>query len=185
MQAAMIDLETLSVTPESVILTLAAVKFNPFNTIGVTDKLYHKIDVDEQIQSGREINDDTLSWWSRQPPDVYNDAMTEHDRIPVKKSLQELTKFLVGVGDIWCQGPVFDIVILENIYRQNQMHFPWQYWQIKDSRTLFGFLDFDPRKEIRAKDSKAHHNALDDAITQAMAVQQCYKKLKNSNILNG
>ena len=178
----MIDLETLSVTPSSVILTLAAVKFNPFNTVGVTDKLYHKLDVDEQTSMGREINDDTLAWWARQPLEVYEDAMSDIGRISVKQSLKELTKFLVGVGDIWCQGPVFDIVILENIFRQNQMHFPWQYWQIRDSRTLFSVLDFDPRKEIRARDLKAHHNALDDAITQALAVQYCYKKLRTKLI---
>ena len=48
----MIDLETLSVTPESVLLTLAAVKFNPHNKVGITDELYHKLNVDEQIAQG-------------------------------------------------------------------------------------------------------------------------------------
>jgi hypothetical protein len=182
MSDVMIDLETLSVTPESVLLTLAAVKFNPHNTVGVTDELYHKLNVDEQIAQGREVNDDTLLWWFRQPQAVQDDAMSEHDRITVKDSLTELTKFLVGVNDIWCQGPVFDIVILENLYRSYGMHFPWSYWQIRDSRTLFKFLSYDPRAELRKLNSKAHHNALDDAIIQACAVQKCYKLLKNSDL---
>lgn len=179
----MIDTETLSVTPDSVLLTLAAVKFNPHNTVGVTETLYHKLDVDEQTARGREINADTLAWWARQPPEVYNDAMTEVGRISVKQSLQELTKFLVGVDSIWCQGPVFDIVILENIFKQYEMHYPWQYWQIRDSRTLFKFLNYDPRSEIRNRDGSDHHNALGDAITQACAVQSCYKRMKDCDLV--
>ena len=178
----MIDLETLSVVPESVLLTLAAVKFNPHNTVGVIDKLYHKLDIDEQTRSGRHIDDGTLAWWARQPASVYEDAMSEDGRIAVKDSLEQLTKFLVGVDSIWCQGPVFDIVILENLYRSYEMHFPWAYWQIRDSRTLFKFMNYDPRSDIRKTDSKAHHNALDDAITQACAVQRCYKLIKSSNL---
>jgi len=178
----MIDLETLSVTPDSVILTLAAVKFNPHNNIGIVENLYHKLNVDEQIANGREINEDTLAWWGSQPQEVQDDAMSEDDRISVQDSLTKLTKFLVGVNDIWCQGPVFDIVILENIYRSYKMHFPWSYWQIRDSRTLFKFLDYDPRAELREINGKAHHNALDDAIIQACAVQKCYKLLKTVDL---
>lgn len=178
----MIDLETLSVVPESVLLTMAAVKFNPYNSVGVVDHLYHKLNVDEQIANGRHVDEGTLAWWAKQPPAVYNDAMSEHDRIGVKNSLELLTKFLVGVDNIWCQGPVFDIVILENLYREYDMHFPWAYWQIRDSRTIFKFINYDPRAEIRKTDTKAHHNALDDAITQACAVQRCYKLLRNSNL---
>lgn len=178
----MIDLETLSVVPESVLLTMAAVKFNPYNSVGVVDQLYHKLNVDEQISRGRHVDEGTLAWWSQQPQEVYEDAMSEYNRIGVRESLEQLTRFLVGVNDIWCQGPVFDIVILENLYREYNMHFPWAYWQIRDSRTLFKFMNYDPRAEIRKADIKAHHNALDDAITQACAVQKCYKLLRNSNL---
>jgi len=175
----MIDMETLSVTPDSVILTVAAVKFNPHNTAGVTDKIYLKLDVNEQLESGRNVNDDTLNWWSKQSPEVYNEAMSEHDRQSVQECLNKLTKFLVGTENIWCQGPVFDIVILENIFRQYNMHYPWQYWQISDSRTLFKSLKYDPRKQLRDDSNSAHHNALDDAIIQALSVQQCFKIIKS------
>lgn len=173
-----IDLETLGVLPDTVVLTLGAAKFNPHNTAGTTNQLYFKFSVDEQLAAGRTIDQDTLDWWCRQPSEVHREAMTDDDRIGVAQGLAQLTKFLVGVDDIWCQGPVFDIVILENMFRQNQMHIPWQYWQIRDSRTLFKFLDFDPRREIRKTSESAHHNALDDAITQACAVQRCYRLIK-------
>jgi len=175
----MIDMETMSVFPNSVILTVAAVKFNPHNTVGITDQIYFKLDVDEQIARGRDVDNGTLEWWGRQSPEVYNEAMSQHDRIPVSQALSDLTKFLVGVEDIWCQGPVFDIVILENIFKQYQMHYPWQYWQISDSRTLFKSLKYDPREQLRNNSKSAHHNALDDAIIQAQAVQKCFKLIKD------
>ena len=174
----MIDMETLSVFPDSVILTVAAVKFNPHNTAGITDKIYLKVDIDEQIALGRDVDNGTLEWWGRQSPEVYNEALSESGRQSVADCLKQLTKFLVGVNNIWCQGPVFDIVILENIFCQYSLHCPWQYWQILDSRTLFKSLNFDPRNELRNESNLSHHNALDDAVIQSMAVQKCFKLLK-------
>ena len=83
--------------------------------------------------------------------------------------LDELNRFLVGADNIWCQGPAFDIVILEDLYRQMERPTPWQFWQIRDSRTLFG-VHGDPRK----KDRHGAHNALIDCYYQARAVQQIY-----------
>jgi hypothetical protein len=85
---------------------------------------------------------------------------------------RQLNRFLVGVKNIWAQGPVFDIAILENIYRQYGWPTPWQFWQIRDSRTLFG-VHGDPRIKGRV----GHHNALADCIYQAQGVQQIYNKL--------
>jgi hypothetical protein len=45
----------------------------------------------------------------------------------------------------------------------------WQYWQITDSRTLFK-LHGDPRVKGKA----GLHNALEDCVSQAEAVQQTY-----------
>jgi hypothetical protein len=72
----------------------------------------------------------------------------------------------VGANCIWAQGPVFDIVILENLYRQLGKPAPWNYWQIRDSRTLLSTYG-DPRD----KNSAGLHNALADCVSQAQAVQ--------------
>jgi hypothetical protein len=49
---------------------------------------------------------------------------------------------------------------------------PWNYWQIRDTRTLFD-LGFDPDMPKGGK-----HDALQDAIRQAVGVQNMYAKLK-------
>jgi hypothetical protein len=50
---------------------------------------------------------------------------------------------------------------------------PWQFWQIRDSRTLFG-VHGDPREKNKA----GLHNALEDCISQAQGVQEIYRSLR-------
>ena len=172
----MLDLESLGTRPDCAILTLGAVKFDPF-TDRIGDKLYFRIDVDEQLALGREVQEDTLNWWMNQAEDVREEALGESDRISLESMYRQLNKFLVGAGNIWCQGPAFDIVILENIYRQCGWPTPWQFWQIRDSRTLFG-VHGDPREKNKA----GLHNALEDCISQAEAVQEIYRSLKIAKV---
>jgi hypothetical protein len=62
---------------------------------------------------------------------------------------------------------------MENMFRQGAMPIPWQFWQIRDSRTLFGCCKSDPRKLIQ----NDLHNALADAYYQSKAIQIAYKEL--------
>ena len=135
----MLDIETLSTRPESVILTLGAVKFSPWDQeVNTETGLYLRIDVDEQLQLDRHVQQETVDWWGKQAEEVREEALGEHERTRLGDSVDQLNRFLVGAENIWCQGPAFDIVILENLYRQLGRPTPWQFWQIRDSRTLFG-----------------------------------------------
>jgi hypothetical protein len=173
----MLDIETLSTRPESVIVTIGAVKFDPWGEDVDTDNgLYYRINVDEQLALDRHVLESTVEWWGTQPEDVREEALGEGNRVSLDEMTRGLNKFLVGIDNIWCQGPAFDIVILENLYRQLAKPTPWQFWQIRDSRTLFG-VHGDPRE----KDRKAAHNALMDCYYQATGVQQVYKKAQVPN----
>jgi hypothetical protein len=171
-QAVMLDIETLGIKPESVILTLGAVKFDPYHPGKTTTGLYLRVDVDEQIAQGREVNEETVAWWGRQPEHIREEALGDLERVSVTELMKQLNKFLVAVDEIWCQGPSFDIVILENIYRQYQVSPNWKYHQIRDSRTLFQ-VHGDPRD----KNAAGLHNALEDCVSQARGVQKIYKDL--------
>lgn len=171
MQHLMIDIETLAKTPDSVILSLGAVKFNPYSMDDPTDGLYFRIDVDEQIELGRVVDDSTLKWWSTQPNDVRDDAFSDDDRLSLDEVRRHLNKMVVGIEAVWAQGTVFDIGILENLYRQKNWPKPWQFWQIRDSRTLLN--TFGDNRELNKKGS---HNAFMDAWEQAKAVQTIYNK---------
>jgi len=173
----MLDLETLSTRPESVILTIGAVKFSPWgDDVDAENGLYYRVNVDEQLTLGRHVQEETVQWWGKQPTEVFEEAMGESNRVSLEDMCSGLNRFLVGVDNIWCQGPAFDIVILENLYRQLVKPTPWQFWQIRDSRTLFG-VHGDPRD----KERKAAHNALMDCYYQAIGVQEIYKRAQVPN----
>jgi len=168
----MLDLETLGTRPGCVILTLGAVKFDPYSLQEPGPGIYFRVDVDEQTALGREVQEDTLAWWISQAEDIREEALGEQDRVSLDTLYRDLNRFLVGANNIWAQGPLFDFAILENLYRQMGWPTPWQYWQIRDSRTLFG-VHGDPRVKGKA----GLHNALEDCVSQAVAVQQVYNKL--------
>ena len=169
---AMIDLETLSTNPEAVILTVGGVKFNPYNTVEPSQGMYFRVDVDSQTAIDREVMQDTLDWWSTQPKEISEEALGDKDRISLEDMIKSINKWSVGVDVFWCQGPLFDYAILQNIYKQLGHPVPWQYWQIRDSRTLFNLVPRD-KNEKRV----GLHNALSDCIFQAKKVQKIYRQL--------
>lgn len=168
----MIDLETMAVTPRAVVLSLGAVHFDPHST-GYGDRLYFKIDLDDQDRLEREIDPNTLDWWAKQDPAIMEEAFSLDDRIPLSDAMDKLHKFAWGCDAFWSHGSTFDLVIIEDILRQLNRPLPWNYWQLRDTRTLFD-LGFDPEMP---QDSK--HNALQDAIRQAVGVQNVFAKLNN------
>lgn len=166
----MLDLETLATRPDAIILSFGAVKFDPY-TDKIGDSLYYRIDVDEQLDLGRYVDDGTIDWWSKQAADVREEAFSIDNRISLEEFTYQLNKFLVGINSIWAQGAVFDAGILEHLYRQLNKPTPWNYWQISDSRTLFK-VHGDPREANK----EGLHNALEDCISQAKGVQSIFKK---------
>lgn len=166
----MVDLETLGVNPNSVVLTLGAVNFDPHSNV-IFDQLYLRLNIDEQTAMGREIDPNTVEWWSKQDPVVMEDTFSEENRISVKDSMDQFCKFFWGSKNIWSHGSIFDIVIIENMLKQISKSTPWDYWQVRDTRTLFD-LGVDPCMPTGNK-----HNAVEDARRQAIGVQNCYRTL--------
>lgn len=168
----MIDLETLGVEPDSVVITLGAVKFDPTTNTEPHAPLYLRLDIEEQSEKyGRTIDDNTLEWWGKQKPEIRDEAFGDHKRESMESLTKQLNKWCVGLDYLWCQGPLFDYAILQNLYKNIGKPTPWNYWQIRDSRTLFALMPTDPRKAIQEE----LHNALADCYYQAKCVQQTFK----------
>lgn len=170
---AMIDLETLDTSPSATVLTLGAVKFDPYTANEPYADLYLKLDLDEQDQMKRTVSDSTVAWWATQDPKIQEDAFSPDGRVSINDALDQLNRWLVGVDQIWAQGYGFDVTMLEDIYRQTSRPIPWNFWQVRDSRTLLGILKVDPRKKMQQN----LHNALEDSRWQAKAVQIAYRDL--------
>jgi len=165
-----VDIETCSTYPNATILSISAVSFDPLKiTEDFTDnpKLDLLLNIEEQ--SNRHIDENTIAWWSQQDPKVQAKMFGEENRVSVKDALQQFSKMCWNKQRIWAQGITFDITILENILRENNMPIPFQYFKTRDSRTLMDLVEViqDP----------VTHDSLEDVIRQIKGTQQALSKL--------
>lgn len=168
---AMIDLETLDTRPQCTVLSLGAVKFDPFSNAEPHSELYFKISIDDQDRLGRTTSDETIAWWAKQDPKIMEEAFDQTGAVTVEEALVQLNKWAVGLDEIWAQGYGFDITMLEDMYRSIGKPIPWQFWQVSDARTITKRMPKDPRKDMQTN----LHNALADAYFQAKSVQIIFK----------
>lgn len=167
-------METLDTAPSTVILTIGAVSFDPRGH-GVIEKLELRPTIDEQTDKyNRTISDDTLRWWGEQSPEAIEEAMGDKNRISFQECMEKLHKFCWNRDAIWANGSIFDIVIAENAFKNLNMRAPWQFWSVRDCRTIYDIAGVslkDPKYG-----TKTTHKAIEDAIHQALVVQDAYKK---------
>ena len=166
----MLDIETLGLRPNSQILSIAAIKFNPFEIttdFSANPKLDILLNLDEQ--PNRHQDEDTIFWWSKQDPIVQAKIFNEEGRLSVNEALDQIMKFCWQAPTIWAQGPQFDICVLNHLYAEHGRGIPWKYNNIRDSRTVLSLVDIE--KPI------VTHDSIDDVIRQTKLIQEALKKL--------
>ena len=94
---ATIDIETLGTSPNTVVLTIGGIKFDPLADDCLHSEFYYRLDADEQIGIGRTVDEKTLEWWETQPEEIKAEALDTEGRVPVNETLKSLNKWLVGV----------------------------------------------------------------------------------------
>lgn len=173
MNSVMIDIETLATSPDSVVVSIAAVEFNPFEVTTNLDKLASfqlLVDIDDQvINYNRVINDDTVAWWSKQSQAVQDVLFAEEGRVTLTDALTQLTKFCWHKDRIFAQGPQFDMTILEHCYNQTKQVKAWQYWAVRDARTLMDL--------VVVEQPIVTHDSIEDCKRQITGVQKVLKAL--------
>lgn len=178
----MIDLETLDTGPNATILTIGAVKFDPFGDDikePSSEKFYVKVDLDSCDELKLDVSNDTVEWWSRQSKEAQDEAFSTEGRIHIRDAMNQLYSFCWGAKRVWSHGAAFDIVICENVFKKLQKAVPWNFWQVRCTRTLFD-IGIDPQRPPVLK-----HHALEDAWNQAVGVQNIYKRLRTASSIDG
>ena len=178
----MIDLETLDVLPSASILTIGAVKFDPFgDDVNEPDceKFYVKVDLDSCDKLGLTVSQSTLEWWAKQEQAAQDEAFSTDNRIDISDAINQLYKFCWGAKRVWSHGAGFDIIILEHVFRKVEKAVPWRFWEVRDTRTLFD-LGINPNRPPVLK-----HHALEDAWNQAVGVQNIFRTLRTSSNFEG
>lgn len=169
----MIDVETLSTAPDALILTIAAQSFDPLSNGYFDQKFYARIDFESQ--PSRKVEQSTIDWWATQK-ESRDEAFSEIERVPLDYALKELGKLIWKSSRIWANGANFDMNILEHAYKSYNMKIPWQYYHVRDARTVYSLYPGLPKPPI------AHH-ALLDCRRQIEMLQQTLKYL-NITTLN-
>ena len=155
----MIDLETMGTRPNAPIVSIGAVTFN---AAGIGSEFYRNVDLKTSVAGGGVIDPSTLMWWLRQDAPA-REALTDEEGVAITYALDDLSKFLAfGIDGVWGNGASFDNVILSETYTRAGMQCPWPFWKDKCYRTVKGMYP-----DVTLERSGTHHNALDDARTQA------------------
>jgi len=172
MSAIMIDIEGLATGPDAMILTIAAQVFDPFADTIPEEHFYARIDTESQ--EGRDINNETLQWWGTQK-EAGKEALHPDNRIPLKDALEKLSKIVWNKSHVWANGPTYDMSILEHAYKSYGMTLPWQFFKVRDCRTVYSLCG-------NLNSPKAPHHALEDCKRQIIMLQDAIKQLKVTKI---
>lgn len=155
----MVDLETMGTRPDAPITAIGAVAFAED---GIIDTFYRVVDLKSSVDAGATIDPGTVMWWMEQS-DEARSALAE----PGMSIREALVEFAGFTGDfleagVWGNGASFDNVILSEAYKRIGMDAPWPFWKDKCYRTVKGIW-----KDIKLDRVGTHHNALNDAESQA------------------
>tara|TARA_B110001454_G_C12662945_1_gene410301 strand:+ start:306 stop:845 length:540 start_codon:yes stop_codon:yes gene_type:complete len=171
----MIDVESLSTQPDAVLLTFGAIRFRPSDNDVEKDAFemehfYRRIDPESCTKLGLRVDEPTMEWWAKQDDDVKAEAFSLEDRCDIADVMKDFYMFCKGCDHFWAHGSIFDIMIIETINRILQRGNPWKFWQIRDTRTLYGLVDMKLPKT-------AKHHSLYDCYNQILGVQASFAQL--------
>ena len=180
----MIDFETLSTEPNAVCLSIG---IQAFDRTRLGSSLYLVLNASEQQKSGRHVSASTKDWWSRQAAEAKK-VLEESEKSaePMVNSLKKVRDFIDSFNPnklkpsvkVWGNGSIFDIVILESLFKQYGLSIPWSFWDVRDLRT---FTDCVANARFLPKNTALAHNALADATHQAQFIIDTYRKLSDQS----
>lgn len=163
----MIDLETMDTASTAAIVSIGAVKFDKD---GISDEFYTVIDLADCVQHGLTMSPSTVQWWINQPNKSDTFDGNKSELLP--SSLLKFSGWIPDNARVWGNGSEFDNVILRNAYNACSLPVPWKYYNNCCYRTLKNLA-----QHIKLDRRGVHHNALDDAKSQAIHLIEIAKEL--------
>jgi exodeoxyribonuclease VIII len=166
----MIDIETWGTENDAVIVSLGAVKFDLHVASKdiISDSFYVAIDPQSCMAYKLSVSANTLKWWMDPARDKPRNDWIESEKVDLATALDGFSQWY-GTRSLptWGNGATFDNIIMRSAFKAVGMELPWDFW---DDRCYRTFKNLAP--EIKLVRKGDHHNALDDAISQAKHMQE-------------
>lgn len=157
----MLDLETMGNGNRAAIIAIGAVSFN---SSGVKERFYQQVRLDMSIDAGLEMDASTVLWWLQQSNAARSAFKGNEKASSLCDALDDFARWYASVGgvEVWGNGAAFDNTILSAAYRLTGIEQPWKFWNDRCYRTLKAMYP-----QVKMARSGTHHNAVDDAHSQA------------------
>lgn len=181
----MLDLETLDVTPSSIVLEIGAVAFDPYGALlediteNTKNTFFRSIELDSCLKLGLGMSQSTFHFWLEQD-EQSRYRIIKHPKVHIGTAAEALRKFCQDhtVTKVWSHGATMDIAIMTEVYRRLHKEVPWSYRDVRDTRTLYGMIDWEESDAMKSKwewlmRRPVKHHPVHDAWAQARAVQYC------------
>lgn len=170
----MLDLETLSTSPNAAVTQIGACFFDR-KTGDIGDTFSVKC-----IPNFRHYDVDfsTVKWWTQQSEEARQSVFSD-DAIDINAAVLKFAMFLdkQDLGKdfrVWAMPSTFDVVIMEHAFKTEGLNVRWRYNAARDVRTVLEIAGFG--KEDRVLPEVAH-DALSDAVAQAKTVAKAFEKI--------
>lgn len=174
----MLDIETVANTNNTAVIQVAMIRFDWTGKLG--NSLVIRLNLDEQLRKGLDVNSSTLAWWANTNPQLFKSLLTENVE-SVSQALSKICQFITFNDYIWCHA-TFDIPILNNLLHKFGFKTPWAYKKCRDIRTLTELAELDLTQYNWDKEKT--HDALDDCRFQIKYCCDAYNKIKGINSSN-
>lgn len=176
MNEVMIDLETLGLGADAVIMSIGAVKFD-LHTGEIDDEaFYASVSIDSNLELGRKIGESTLLYWLNQSKEAR--VVFHEPKVHLRDALGQFTAWLGRTKFCpWGNGPAFDLVKLAHAYESCGWDHPWEFWNERCVRT---YRSLPGAKAIPKVAPRIAHHAMHDAYAQAQHVIQIHQALFGS-----
>ena len=156
----MVDLETADKIPTAALFSIGAVLFD---ASGVIARFHVAVDLQSCIDAGLTVSGDTIYWWLQQSRAAHEGILADDDRCHLAYALQKFREFIPTDACVWGNGSEFDNAVVLNACAVLNVPPPWERWNNRCYRTAKSLAP-----HIEAKRIGTHHNAQDDAETQAV-----------------
>lgn len=162
----MLDLETWGCGNKAAPVSIGACKFDAND---ILDRFHVAIDPGSCSYYGLDFDASTLLWWFDPERAEARTNWLAQERVELSSALLGFSMWL-GEGhqvvSIWGNGSTFDNVILRSAYEATGQEYPVKFWQDQCYRTLK-----HRAPQVQLVREGVHHNALDDAVSQAKHLQ--------------